>query len=140
MNWVAQRIKGIMLTAGVITSTMLYAAVAPQASLQSTFGEGLDSPVAEIVVRNWGALIGLIGAMLLYGAFHPPSRTLVLTVAGLSKVVFICLVLSHGARYLGQQAGIAVVVDSVFVLLFAIYLIESRPSSVRRTGSVSSGS
>jgi hypothetical protein len=83
-----------MLAAGALTSTMLYAAVAPRASLQSTFGEQLDSPVAEIVIRNWGALIGLIGAMLLYGAYHPPSQPLVLTVAGLSKVVFIGLVLS----------------------------------------------
>jgi hypothetical protein len=129
-----------MLTAGVLTSTMLYAAVAPQASLQSTFGERLDSPVAEIVVRNWGALIGLIGAILLYGAYHPSSRTLVLIVAGLSKAVFIGLVLSHGARYLGHQAGIAVVVDSVFVLLFAGYLIGSRASSARRVGDISSGS
>jgi hypothetical protein len=140
MNWIVLRIKGIMLTAGVLTSTMLYAAVAPRAALRSTFGEELNGPVAEIVVRNWGALIGLIGAMLLYGAFHPSSRSLVLTVAGLSKVVFICLVLSQGARYLGHQAGIAVVVDSAFVLLFAGFLIGSRGSSARRAGGVLRGS
>jgi hypothetical protein len=137
MNWIVLRIKGIMLTAGVLTSTMLYAAVAPGAALRSTFGEELDGPVAEIVVRNWGALIGLIGAMLLYGTYHPSSRSLVLTVAGLSKVVFIGLVLSQGARYLGHQAGIAVVVDSVFVLLFAGFLIGSRASSARRAGGAS---
>jgi hypothetical protein len=123
MNWIVLRIKGVMLTAGVLTSTMLYAAVAPRAALH-----------AEIVVRNWGALIGLIGAMLLYGAYHPSSRSLVLTVAGLSKVVFIGLVLSQGGRYLGHQAGIAVLVDSIFVLLFAGFLIGSRASSAPRAG------
>jgi hypothetical protein len=132
MNWIVSRIKGIMLTAGVLTSTMLYAAIAPQAALQSTFGEGLSGPVGEIVVRNWGALIGLVGAMLIYGAYHPSSRPLVLTVAGLSKVVFIGLVLSHGGRYLGQQAGIAVVVDSLFVFLFSAYLVGSRAPLARR--------
>jgi hypothetical protein len=140
MNWIVLRIKGIMLTAGVLTSTMLYAAVAPRAALQSTFGEELNGPAAEIVVRNWGALIGLIGAMLLYGAYHPSSRSLVLTVAGLSKVVFIGLVLSQGARYLGHQAGIAVVIDWIFVLLFAGFLIGSRTSSAPRAGGVLSGS
>ena len=125
MNWIVARIKWIMLTAGVLTSTMLYAAIAPQAALQSTFGEGLGGPVAEIVVRNWGALIALVGAMLIYGAYHPPSRPLVLTVAGASKVVFIGLVLSQGARYLGHQAGIAVVVDSLLVLLFGAYLVAT---------------
>jgi hypothetical protein len=140
MNWIVLRIKGVMLTAGVLTSTMLYAAVAPRAALQSTFGEELNGPVAEIVVRNWGALIGLIGAMLLYGAYHPSSRSLVLTVAGLSKVVFIGLVLSQGARYLRHQAGLAVVIDSIFVLLFAGFLIGSRTSSAPRAGGVLSGS
>jgi hypothetical protein len=101
---------------------MIYAAVAPQAALVSTFGEGLDGPVAEVVVRNWGALIGLVGAMLIYGAFNPPHRRLVLTAAGLSKAVFIGLVLSHGNRFLTHQAGVAVVVDSLFVILFAWYL------------------
>ena len=125
MPWIIARIKGIMLTSGVITSTMLYAAIAPQAALQSTFGEGLDGPVAEIVVRNWGALIGLVGAMLIYGAFQPSSRRLVLTIAALSKIVFIGLIVAHGTRYLGHQAGIAVAVDSVFVLLFGAHLAAS---------------
>ena len=137
MNWIVTRIKMIMLIAGVLTSTMLYAAVAPQAALESTFGEGVDGPVAEIVVRNWGALIGLVGAMLIYGAYHPSSRQLALTVAGLSKVVFIGLVLSHGARYLGYQAGIAVVVDSLFVLLFGAYLVATSRVSVHQGASVS---
>jgi len=122
MMWVTRQIKAVMLIAGVLTSTMIYAAVAPQPALQSTFGEGLDGPIAEIVVRNWGALIGLVGAMLIYGAFIPPHRRLVLTVAGVSKAIFIGLVISHGNRFLSHQAGVAVAVDTLFVILFALYL------------------
>jgi hypothetical protein len=121
--------KWIMLVSGGLTCTMVYAAVAPQAALRSTFGEALEGPVAEIVVRNWGALITLVGAMLIYGAFNPNSRPLVLCVAGVSKLVFIGLVLAHGTHYLRQQAGVAMAVDLVMVLLFAVYLI-----AVRRDG------
>jgi hypothetical protein len=32
---------------------MVYAAIAPQDALRTTFGETLDGPVADIVVRNW---------------------------------------------------------------------------------------
>ena len=128
MNLVATNIKWIMLVSGLLTSTMFYAAIAPQAALLSTFGESIDGPVAEVVVRNWGALIGLIGMMLLYGAFNPSSRPLILTVAGLSKVVYISLVLAHGSRFLSAQAGISVVVDAVMVLLFVTYLAASRAS------------
>jgi hypothetical protein len=51
-------------------------------------------PLAEIVVRSWGALIALVGAMLMYGAFQPMARPLILAVASLSKLTFIALVSS----------------------------------------------
>jgi len=92
MNWIVAQMKWIMLVSGVLTCTMLQAAIAPQAALKSMFGDSIEGPLAEIIVRNWAALIGLIGAMLIYGAFHPTVRPLVLTIAGLSKVTFIGLV------------------------------------------------
>jgi hypothetical protein len=126
MNWIIINMKWIMLVSGALTFTMIYATIAPQAALTSTFGASLEGPLAEIVVRNWGALIALVGAMLIYGAYNPPIRPLVLIVAGLSKLIFIALVLAYGSQYLGHQAGIAIVVDSVMVALFAGYLVGVR--------------
>ena len=125
MIWIERSIKWIMLVSGLLTLTMIYAALAPSAALRSTFGESLEGPVANIVVRNWGALIGLIGGMLIYGAFRPAVRPLVLVVAGLSKVVFIGLILGSGRQFLGQQLAISVIVDAVMVLLFASFLLTS---------------
>lgn len=122
-------IKWIMLVSGALTCTMVYAAIAPQAMLRSTFGESLDGPLADLVVRNWGALIVLVGAMLIYGAFNVAVRPLVLVVAAASKVVFIALVLSNGGRYLQTQAGISIAVDSVMVLVFLVYLATRRPAT-----------
>ena len=45
-----------------------------------------------------------------------------LIVAGLSKLIFIGLVLIYGSQYIGQRVGISIVVDLVMVLLFAAYL------------------
>jgi hypothetical protein len=126
MRIITANIKWIMLASGLLTCTMISAAIAPQAALRGTFGEALTGPVAEIVVRNWGVLITLVGAMLIYGAFHAAVRPLVLVVAAASKLVFILLVLAHGSRYLGQQAGIAIAVDAVWVALFALYLAATR--------------
>lgn len=122
MSFIVARIKWIMLVSGALTCTMIYAAIAPQAALRGTFGETLEGPLAEIVVRNWGVLITVIGAMLIYGAYRPASRPLVLAVAALTKSVFIALVLAQGSRYLNQQAGIAIAIDTVWVVLFACYL------------------
>jgi len=68
MTWIVANIKWLMLVSGALTCTMMYAAIAPQAALRSNFGVALEGPVSEIVVRNWGALIGLVGAMLIYVA------------------------------------------------------------------------
>jgi hypothetical protein len=126
MKWLVAKMKWVMLISGVLTLTMIHAAIAPSAALRATFGESLEGPLAEIVVRNWGALIALIGGMLIYGAFQPHVRALVLVVAGLSKLIFITLILTFGARYLGHQAGVAIAIDSVMVLLFIAYLVASR--------------
>jgi hypothetical protein len=64
--------------------------------------------------------------MLIYGAFRPAVRGLVLVVARISKAVFISLVLSKGGRYLGAQAGVAVAIDALMNVLFAWYLLASR--------------
>lgn len=125
MKWVVTSMKGIMLVSGLLTCTMLYATIAPQAALQGTFGDTLQGPVAEIVVRNWGMLIGLMGAMLIYGAFHIAARPLILTVAGVSKVTFIVLILLLGRPFLSHQAGIAVVSDVIQVSLFLGYLLAA---------------
>ena len=122
----SRSIKWIMIVSGVLTCTMVYAVIAPQAMLQSTFGETLEGPLALLIVRNWGALIFLVGAMLIYGAFTPAVRPLALSVAAASKAVFIALVLSNGGRFSGGQAGISIAVDACMVLIFVSYLLVSR--------------
>jgi hypothetical protein len=47
-------------------------------------------------------------------------------VVGASKVVFIALVLSLGQEFLRYQVGVAVIVDSVMVVLFIAYLASVR--------------
>ena len=120
---------GIMTVSGLLTLTMLWAAISPLAAAQQFFGEQPTGAMAGIVVPNWGVLIGLMGALLLWGAWHPPSRKLALVVAGASKIAFIALVLMQGERYLGGL-GAAVALDSAMVALFALYLAFGKPVAV----------
>lgn len=66
-----------------------------------------------------------MGAMLIYGAFHTAARPLILTVAGVSKVTFIALILVLGRPFLSHQAGIAVVSDIIKVSLFVSYMLAA---------------
>jgi hypothetical protein len=126
MTAIVRHIRWVMLVCGLLTATMVQVAMAPDAALQSTFGETVQGPLAHLLARSWGTLVALVGVMLIYGAFVPPVRNLVLSVAGLSKAIFVVLVLAEGGRYLGERAGIAVVTDSLVVLIFVWYLVAAR--------------
>lgn len=128
MNIIVKNIKWIMIISGALTCTMIYAAIDPEAALMSTFGETISGPIAEIVVRNWGALITIIGAMLIFGAFKPIHRSFVLVVASIGKIIFIGLVLTIGGQYL-NKAGVAIVFDSIVVIIYFIYLTKARTQS-----------
>ena len=126
MPWLETQIRWIMILSGALTCTMLYAAVAPEAALTSNFGSSLTGPVADVVVRNWAVLIGLMGLLLVYGAFDASVRRVVLLVAGTSKLAFIALVLTYGQELLRHQVRVAVIVDAAWVLVFATYLLGTR--------------
>lgn len=128
MHIISRQIKPIMLVAGLLTFTLIYAAIAPQPALQGLFGDALTGPLAEIIVRNWGALGAIGGAMLIWGAFHPPVQSLVLVAVGVSKLVFIGLVLVYGHAYLAGQAGAVIAMDAIWVALFAACLFGPRPA------------
>ena len=122
MQIIQAKIKPIMLVTGFLTCTMAYAIFFPQAALTAMFGESLSGgALAQIVVRSWGALITLVGAMLVYGAFRPNQRPLILTVAGLSKLVYVTLLIVYGSAYLPMILT-PVAVDSITIVLFAICL------------------
>ena len=126
MRFFVSNFKWIMFVSGLLTCTMFLGLVSPQASLQSNFGETIEGPLSEILVRNWSALIGLMGVMLIYGAFVEPVRRFALVIAGLSKAVFITLVLCCGNQYMGFGAGTAVIADSIMIVLYVAYLILAR--------------
>lgn len=119
-----------MLISGLLTSTMFIGFFSPESSLLSNFGETMQGPVADVIVRNWSALIGLIGFMLIYGAFVERARDFALVVAGISKITFITLVLSYGRDFLSYGAGTAVVADSMMVCFYAVYLAASTRTSL----------
>ena len=126
MTWIATHITIIMNVAGALTCSMVAATFFPQAALRAQFGQALEGPVADVVVRSWGALIALIGASLVYGAYHQGARRLALMLAISSKVLFVSLVFSHGSRFLSEQVIVAVAFDVAMVLALGACLIAGR--------------
>ncbi|MCC4833124.1 hypothetical protein LMH66_10820 [Shewanella sp. 10N.7] len=115
--------KWIMIVAGGLTCSMIFAVFAPQEALISMFGESLTEPLAQVVVRSWGFLIFMIGVLLIYGAFRPIYRNLALVLASTSKVAFISLIVMFGAQYI-EKSLLTITLDSIFVIVFLGYLAK----------------
>jgi hypothetical protein len=125
MNFIIKNIKWVMLVSGVLTFTMFYGLFAPQAALESMFGTSFDGTLESIVIRSWSALVGLIGAILIYGFFSQNNRVFSISVAAFSKVVFVSLVLLYGQEFLGKAAS-AIAMDCVVIILSGVYLFAVR--------------
>jgi len=123
MKLINNNMKWIMLISGALTFTMVFAAITPQLALNSMFGSSLEGPLAEVVVRNWGALIALIGGMLIYGAYKIEVRNLVLSVAAISKITFIILVISNG---FGVKLLSAITFDAILIIIFLSYIFTNQ--------------
>ena len=128
MVWIGEHYAGILVISGLLTLSMLQFALAPGRAQRSTFGEALEGPLAEIVVRGWGLLIALTGGGLVWAAFHPETRMLAVTSALVSKAFFIGSLLAQGRRYLKGFARTAVVVDLVVIALLVAGLWASHQS------------
>jgi hypothetical protein len=116
----------VLLVCGLLTLSMVQAVFAPRTTMRAYFGEAPDSKASDLLMRNWGMLVVAGGALLIYAAFTPEVRLVALVFVGLTKLSFITLVLMAGSAFLRKQAGLAVVIDGIMVVLFAAYLLATQ--------------
>jgi hypothetical protein len=125
MNFIIKNIKWVMMISGALTTTMLFGLFAPQVAVESMFGATFSGPLETLIIRSWSSLIGLIGIVLLYGAFNERYRVFCISIAAFSKVVFVTLVLIYGQAFLATAAP-AIVMDCLVILLTLSFLVSVR--------------
>jgi hypothetical protein len=128
LSFIVNNIQWIMLVSGVLTCTMVYAVFLPEMALKNTFGESPSHPVTNLVVRSWGALITLIGIMLIYAAYEPDSRIIAAIIAGGSKFIWSGLFVLYGRQYL-KNGGLIIGLDFSIGLTLYLYLIANSNST-----------
>jgi hypothetical protein len=123
MGILVDNIQWVLLAAGLLTCSMIQATIAPRATVRTYFGEAPDSPQFDLVVRNWGMLITAAGALLIWASFAPEVRLAAIALAIVTKTAFIALMLGSGV--MKRQAWVALVVDTIMIVLFAAYLLAT---------------
>lgn len=129
MAILVDNMQWVLLVCGMLTFSLVQAVFAPRAVMRSYFGEAVESPAADMLVRNWGALVAAGGLLLIYAAFNPAVRPPALIFVGAGKLAFVLLILSQAKRFLKGQALTAVIVDTIMVLLFAAYLLATNQAT-----------
>ena len=119
----------VLLVCGLMTASLVQGIVAPKSIWRTWFGESDPSPPAIMLMRSWSTMVVISGVFLIYAGFHPEMRPPALLVAGVGKAMFVILILSDAKRFLKGQAVLAVVVDSLMVVIFAAYLLAIQQSS-----------
>jgi hypothetical protein len=118
---IGAHIELILIVTGAVTAIALLQFIAPAPVLHIIYGEAPTDEVGLAVARHWGLLIFLIGALLIYAAFHPSVRGPVMVVAVIEKAalglgIFGTSLRSHPA------AASAAAADSIIAIIYVLYL------------------
>jgi hypothetical protein len=118
----AAHIELILLLTGLATAGALVLFLAPVPVLSMLFGQEPSDGLSVLVARQWGLLVFLVGALLVYAVYHPEVRVPVLILAGVEKVVFGVSVFLSPFRRRSPATGVALAdvgMATLYVLILA---------------------
>jgi hypothetical protein len=84
----AAQIELILLITGLATAGALVLFLAPVTMMKMLFGQAPSDALSLLIARHWGLLICLVGALLIYAAYHAEIRVPTLIVASAEKAAF----------------------------------------------------
>jgi len=113
-------VKPFMIVSGLITSTTFIAVILPDIAISMFFAEEIDGNLEYLLVRNWGFLVTIIGILLIYGAYNPQFRNLILSITIASKSFFIILLVALGFT---KQSLVTIIFDSIVISVSIYFLI-----------------
>jgi hypothetical protein len=119
---IAPYIQIILLITGILTLGVVIGLFAPQGVFK-VVGSDANDAGAIFIARHWSLLVGLIGALLIYAAFHPEARVPIVIAAATEKIVGGVLVFTGPLRQ-RRTVVAAVSADLVMALLYIIYLAQ----------------
>ncbi len=105
---IGAHIEIILVITGALTAVALLQFIAPIFTLRMIYGDAPKDLPSLALARHWGLLIFLVGALLIYGAFHPSVRDLAVVIAAIEKIALGAGILGTALRHRPLAAAIAV--------------------------------
>ena len=118
----AAHIELILLITGLATTGLLVVFLAPATMMKILFGQTPSDAASLFIVRHWGLLVCLVGALLIYAAYHAELRIPTLIVGIVEKAAIALGLLISPLR--SRPAALAMVLaDGGMAAVYLMYLI-----------------
>ena len=118
---IGAHIEAILIVTGALTAVALLQFIVPIPIVRMIYGEAPINGVSLFLARHWGLLIFLIGALLIYAAFHSAVRVPAIVIAVIEKGALGSAVLGTSLRQHPVAAAIAAG-DLLIALIYVLYL------------------
>ncbi len=119
---IGTNIEIVLIVTGATTGMALAQLIAPAAISLIIYGAAPADVVGITVARHWGLLVFLVGALLIYAAFHPEVRGPVMVVAAIEKIGFSLGIFGTSLRRYPIAAAIAAT-DILIPVVYVLYLM-----------------
>ena len=117
----AAHIELILLITGLATAGVLVVFLAPVPVIKLLFGQAPSDALGIFIARHWGLLVCLVGALLIYAAYHAEVRAPTLIVAIIEKAAIVLGVLISPFR--SRPAALAMALaDASMAAVYLMYL------------------
>jgi hypothetical protein len=118
----AAQIEWILVITGLATAGALGVFLAPAAMTRLLFGQAPSDALGLLITRHWGLLVGLVGFLLVYAAYHAEVRVPAMLVAIAEKAVFVLGVLFSPFRR-RPAALVMALADAGMAAVYSLHLI-----------------
>jgi len=106
---------------GLATAGALVLFLAPVRMMKLLFGQAPSDALSVLITRHWGLLVFLVGALLVYAAYHTETRVPTLVIAIVEKAAFVLGMLASPLRQ-RPPVLIMALADTAMAALYAMYL------------------
>jgi hypothetical protein len=118
----AAQIELILLITGLATAGALVFFLAPVTMMKMLFGQVPSDALSLLIARHWGLLVCLVGALLIYAAYHAEVRVPTLIVAIVEKAAIVIGIVISPFR---SRPGVLLMAlaDTSMAAVYLMYLL-----------------
>ena len=119
---ITQHISTILWITGIVTMLPLLQFFLPAMFIKIFNQTEIRDDVGMMFARHWGALVFVLGGLLVFAASHPELRGPIIAAALIEKAALVLLIVINLRQPFGKGFVLTAAFDSACCVIYALYL------------------